>query len=354
MAEKLSLKELKAENAALEAATTDAQVENKKEIVEDEYVEVKESNEVAVEEESESNDANDEEAIVEDWMQTEDAETSEDDHKSGFVPNQKAADRRKKAKALKGELKDTKDENEELRERLAALEAGNAPQAPQEVKLPARPTREQFDYDDDAYDAAVDDWNDKKLDLKLKNHTQTSQQEASQQQQAKQAQEAQDKHVSDHYERAQKLVDDNKITAESYQNADKVVRMTVDNIFKGRGDNIVNGLIATLNNLGEGSEKVLYQLGVNPSVMGQFQNMLINDPTGMAASAYLGKLQANISTPKKRRSQAPTPGSKVDGEGGQGGKFGTLQKQYNKLEGIQERISFKRKAKKDGVDVTKW
>jgi len=356
VAELLSLKALKAENAAKEEAAKNLPVDDKTEIIKDEYVEVDETNAPVIDEESASNEATDDDTVIESWMQTEEAETSDDDLKTGFVPNEAAANRRRKGKALKGELKEVKSENEVLLARISALESGTAPQAEVKEALPSRPTREQHDFDDDAYDAAIDEWNDKRFDLKLKSHAQTSQQETNQTQQLQAAQETQDKHVGDHYERAQKLVDEGRITTESYQGADKLVRLTVENIFPGRGDMITNGLISTLNSLGEGSEKVLYQLGVNPTVMSKFQSLLMTDKSGMAVAAYLGKLQADISTPKKRRSQAPNPGSRVEGEGGGGGKDGSLQKQYNKIDSgnIQARISFKRKAKKSGTDTRNW
>lgn len=353
---KQSLKELKAENAAAEEAAKDIKVDDNKEIVKDDYVEVEETKVEVEESKPEGEDADGDKSEIESWMQTEEAEASEDDQKSGFVPNHEAASRRRKSKALKGELKESKSENEELKARIAALESGTAPQAEVKETLPPRPTREEHLFDDDAYDAAIDEWNDKKFDFKLKNHTQASQQETNQTQQLQAAQKTQDKHVGDHYERAQKLVDDGKITTEAYQNADRLVRTTIESVFPGRGDQITNGLISTLNALGEGSEKVMFQVGVNPAVMSQFQSLLMSDNTGMAASAYLGKLQANISTPQKKRSRAPTPGSKVEGEGGGGGKDGSLQKQYNKIDSndIQARISFKRKAKKGGVDTKQW
>ena len=120
----ITLDELKAENAAKEAEANNALIEDNKEIIEDEYVEVKE--EIKADEVESSTEDNDEkEAELESWQLTEDTETSEDDQKSGFVPNHEAAKRRKQAKALKGELNDTKSENEELKARIAALENGS-------------------------------------------------------------------------------------------------------------------------------------------------------------------------------------------------------------------------------------
>lgn len=353
MAELLSLKELKAQNAEVSELNEDLPVDDKKEVIKDEYIEVDKQIEAAtdkVEPEKEGLTK----AEVESWMQTDEAETSEDDQTSGFVPNEKYANRRKNTKALKGELNDTKDENEELRARLAALESGNAPQAPVVDKLPPRPTREQFEYDDDKYDVAIDEWNDKKFDLKLKTHNQTSQTDNQKQQQQEAQQESQRKNLDDHYGRAQKLVEDGKVTSESYQKADLVVRRSLESISPGNGDNMANTLISTLNALGAGSEKVMFQLGVNPKKMQELQDKLVNDPSGLSASAFLGQLQSQVQTPSTRRSQTPKPGAKVEGEGGAGGKLGTLQKQYSKLTEPQDRISFKRKAKKEGVDVSQW
>ena len=165
---------------------------------------------------------------------------------------------------------------------------------------------------------------------------------------------AKKKSLDDHYERAAKLVSQGKVTEESFKGADKTVRMTLEAMYPGQGDSSADALISTLDSLGAGSEKVMYQLGVNPSKMQELQSKLTADPSGMLACAYLGQLQAEIQTPSKRRSQAPAPSSKADGEGGSAGKGGSLQKAYDKADGSQERITIKRKAKLQGVDVSNW
>jgi hypothetical protein len=281
-------------------------------------------------------------------MQSEEAETSEDEKKGGFVPNHEAAKRRNKAKALRGELKEKDTELEELRKQVAALSSPQAqvPQADTTPKLP------DDLYDDDAMRKYHNDmvafnksgFNQYKID----NERQAREQQVVAKQQAMNTS------LDSHYERAQKLIDDGKITTESYQNADRNVRTALSAVSNGNGDQVTNLLISTLNSLGQDSEKVLYQLGVNPAKLQELQRLFSDDPTGLTATAYVGGLQKEISSPNKRRSQAPSPANKVDGEGGKGGKFGTLQKQYNKLSEPQERISFKRKAKKDGVDTKNW
>ncbi len=352
-----TLHELKAENAAKEENNEDKQVNDLQGADKDEFVEVDESGAEVKTESKATEDGAKDKVEIESWMQAEETETSEDEKQGGFKPNHEAASRRKKSKALRGELNDTKDENAELKARIAALESGDAPKAEQQEQLAPRPTREQFDFDDEAYDAAVDDWNDKKLDMRLNAHTENSQAKAQQESQQRAQQETLTKNLDSHYERAQKLIDDGKITEESFRNSDVVVRRSMESIFPNGGNQIADSLISTLNSLGDGSEKVMYQLGVNPSKMQELQNLLVKDPSGLSAMGFLGQLQANITTPKPRRSQTPSPGSKVDGEGGNNGAAGTLKKQYDKMgdnDDIQGRITLKRKARKDGVDTSNW
>lgn len=352
--ENLSLKELKAQNATLDAVKKDEPVVELQEVNKDEYVEVDESN-VEVKAKAEvTEDGADEKVEIESWMQTEDAETSDDEKKGGFQPNAEAATRRKQNKALRGSLKTVEDENTQLLERIAALEAGNAPHKPEANQLAPRPTREQFDFDDDKYDAAVDNWNDDKLTRKLDERDNLTHNKSQQAQQQKAQQDFVTKNLDSHYEKAQKLIDDGKITEESFRNSDTLVRRSIDNLFKGQGNQMTDAMISTLNTLGEGSEKVMYQLGVNPAKMQELSNLLANDPSGLSAMGFLGRMQATITSPNKRRSQTPAPGSKVEGEGGNGGKAGTAQKAYDKAGTSQERISMKRKAKREGIDTSKW
>lgn len=351
--ENLSLKELKAQNESKEEASQDEIIKDTKEDIQEETVKPNKSIESVDEETEVSEDATEEKPETEGWMQTEEAETSDDD-KSGFIPNHEAAKRRKQAKALRGQLSDVKDENQELKERIAALETGSAPRSESIPDLLPRPTREQHDWDDDAYDAAIDNWNDKRFEAKLNAHSQTNQQQSQKEAQQRVQTEALTKNVNSHYERAQKLVDDGKVNAESYQNADKMFRLEMDAMFKGEGNQVTDNLISTLSSLGDGSEKVIYQLGVNPAKMNELKTHLTNDPSGLSAMAFLGRLQSEIQTPIKKRSQAPKPGAKVDGESGNAGNAGAMAKEYAKSTSVQYRISLKRKARKQGVDVSNW
>ena len=57
---------------------------------------------------------------------------------------------------------------------------------------------------------------------------------------------------------------------------------------------------------------------------------------------------------RTKNSQAPAPGSHVEGEGGNDGKAGALHKQYQKAANVQERISLKRAARQQKVDTRNW
>jgi len=352
-----TLKELKAENAAAEAPAIDAQVEDKKEIIKDEYVAADEQVK-ADDTGSKPEDEGKQEVELEDWQLTEEAETSEDEQKGGFVPNHEAAKRRKKNQALRGEIKEKDSELDELRKKVEGYESGNNQTQKVTTEKP-RPKKDDFwDHDDpeDAFTDALVDWKIEKNQVKetaKANDTATKANQANQQQAFA---DTQKKNLDAHYERAQKLVDDSKVTEESFRNADILVRQALDSIKPGYGDMLTNSLISTLNSLGDGSEKVMYQLGVNPAKLQELQSKLITDPSGLSASMFLGQLQAKAQTPSKRRSQAPAPGSKVEGEGGNNGNVSTLQKQYNKIDSndVQARISFKRKAKKSGTDTKNW
>lgn len=342
MAEHLSLKELKEENAKKEADKVEVTESEQTEEVTTATTEEVETEAAEVE--------SDDETEVESWMQTEEA-NSDDDQKGGFKPNHEAAKTRKR---LKAKLNEKDDELESMREELERLRAGKTEQ-PATNQLPPRPKREDFDYDDDAYDAAVDDWNDKKLDARLSTHTQKSVENQQQEAQQKAHNQRMESNLNGHYSRVDKLVGSGKVSQDSYDAAETNVRNAMERIHLGAGDKVSDNLINTLNNIGEGSEKVMYQLGVNPSKLAELESKIAADPSGFTAVAYLGALQAKVSEPTRRRSQAPKPGSKVEGESGASGKAGSMQKAYNKAgDDIQSRINLKRQAKAQGIDTSNW
>ena len=346
-----SLKELKAENGGEVEPIVDEPVEQPKEELQDEYVEVDENLKPVEEEPEAEKEEAKEEPEIESWMQTDEA-TSEE---SGFTPNHEAAKRRKQNKALRTTVAEKESEIEQLKRQVEQLSTGQVTtQQPQAETLPPRPTREQFDFDDDAYDKAVDEWNDKKLDLKFNSFNQSNlkkQQEEAQKQQMQQAQAKVNEAVDSHYERASELVSAGKVDATKYQQADKNLRMAMETVFPKQGDSLTDNLISKL---GEGSEKILYSLGVNNTKLAELQSRMINDPSGLSAAVYLGELKSELGAPKKRRSQARKPAKHVSGDAQTSDSHAKLHKKYDKMTSVQERISFKRKARADGVDVSNW
>lgn len=341
MAEKLTLAELKAKNAAEEEAEQETEV-----------VEVEEQQdtkvtiapvETTVEEVEDDADEEESEA-VESWMQEEVA-TPDDDGDSGFKPNREAAAVRKK---LKAKLHEKDDELESLKAEIERLKSGSTTAPQTELK---RPKLEDFDYDEEAYNAAMDDYYDKRVETKLESKQSVQQQREAAERQKKALEEAVDRH----YTRAAKLVEEGKVSEEKYTQADRAVRESFERIAKGNGDNIVDSLIKTLDSLGEGSEKVFYQLGVNPAKMQEVANLFATDPSGLSTVAYLGKLQASIQSPTKRKSSAPAPSPELKGSGSTKTPGEALLRRYKKAgNNVQARLDIKREAKRQGIDTRNW
>lgn len=346
MTEKLSLEQLKAKNAE-ETAETEIQPAKDKPV--EEYVEEEtETEAVEVETESTAGDEQEEEAKTESWMQSGEEATPESND-TGWKPNSTYAAKRKKFKDLRGQLEEKDDELETLRQENAQLKQGK----PAEVAQPKpMPTMEGSDYDESKYQAAMQEWMQSAVQEQARNVITSTQTETEQQRQVQAQQQAVETALNSHYEAAGKLVESGKITAQSFQNADRAVRNAVDQIFPGGGDQITDRLFSTLTMVGEGSEKVMYQLGVNPSAMQKLQTLLTNDPSGVAASVYLGQLQSGITSPTNRKSNAPRPAKQVNGD--TTAKQSALQKQYEKAADPQTRITVKRQAKSQGIDTSNW
>lgn len=342
----ISLKQLKEENAEPKVDESLSQ-----EVTQELQTDVAEL-EVIKENVAEDADGNKTEVEVESWMQTEEANSEKDDHKTGFKPNHEAAKTRKR---LTAKIQEKDSELEIAQAEIARLKQSQS--SPKTITPTARPKRDDFDFDDDLYDAAVDKWNDERFEQKLNSHSQQSLDKKTEESQIQAQEKLVEGRLNDHYGRVNKLVAEGKLTQDAYEGAEISVRTTLNNAFNGNGDVITNNIISTLNSIGEGSEKVIYQLGVNPAKLAKLQELLASDQTGLSATAYLGSLQSQITEPTKRRSTSPKPGAKVDGEGGGNGPAGTMKKAYDKAGqsgDIQARISTKRKAKAQGVDVSNW
>lgn len=338
-----TLEELKRENEAEEKAETETETEVEEESPEEteEVTEGKETEETSETEESESTDD------VEPWMQSE--EQTSEENESLSVPVAKHASLRRR---LKGELREQKSENEALRAEIEELKAKITPPGQPAVTtdqgVGPRPKLEDFDFDDDKYNAALDDWLDKRVDAKLERHTQQHVQTSQQQQATQRLQAA----VDSHYERAEQLIEKAGIAPDVYQAADATVRGMFENMRPGQGDLIADQVISTL---GEGSEKVMYYLGRNKNALLDLQNAMLDDPTGMKAMAKLGRISADVTAPRKKQSTAPKPSAQIRGDEAVKGDANSWHKKYKKAgDNIQDRINIKISAKRAGVDVSNW
>ncbi len=160
--------------------------------------------------------------------------------------------------------------------------------------------------------------------------------------------------VDQHYERAAKLSEKSNISAEAYQASDLKVRQSVESLFPKGGDLIIDSIIARL---GDGSEKVMYSLGVNKSRLAKFVQSLEADSTGIAAAMYLGELKTQLDAPGKRTTKAKKPASQIKGDRTVSGTEKSLKRKYDKAvkDGdMQARLNARRAAKEAKVDITNW
>ena len=349
----ISLDELKAENEAGEINLESNQDMNEQDALDVENVE----DDIETRSDDLSNtdivDESEESEELEGWQQTDD-DTSESDQ-SGFKPNAEAAKKRKQNKALRGTVKERDSEIELLRKEMAELKAGNATTAISSApQLEPRPKIEDFDYDEERFQDASDDWHDKRIEQKFSSlSASTNQKQAQEQAQAKAMQDQQNS-INDHYARAEKLVEQGKVSKDDYRNADTNVRRALESVFPNAGDKTADAIISTLNSLGEGSEKVMYQLGRNNNRLNEIIGVAQSDPSGLKLMAHLGKLHSDVQDPKKRRTNAPKPTSKLTGDAAASSNHGTLFKRWSKATHPQDRVDLKAKAKAAGEDVSSW
>jgi hypothetical protein len=249
----------------------------------------------------------------------------------------------------KGRIKDRDEENERLRaeneEFKRVQSAQNAPAAD-----PVRPKQDDFDTDEEytgAWEKYQDDVAQTRYDrLDRQRSLRTSQDGMVA---------ARDKAVDVHYDRVDKLLTDSGISPEVYKSADQKVRESVEAIVPKQGDLITDQMIA---HLGDGSEKVIYYLGRNKGALGEFERLLVKDPSGIRAAVFLGTQKERLSgTPKKMKSTASPPASEIRGDANTGTKGRAFKNRYDAAHGkgnIQAAYNAKKEAKAAGVNTKEW
>lgn len=326
-----TLEEHKADRLAEEEAlalksTQDDEVEAEEEAPEETETETEVS--------ADTEDEVETEAEPEDWMQSE----ADDSQSNDKIPDAAwgAARKSYKEKASRSEEKH-KAEVDELKRKVEELSKAPAPQA---IAPTGRPKREDF-YDrenpDDSYDDAMYEWRGAQ--------DRASNQRRDQDRSIEERKSKLSLAVDDHYSRAEKLAASG-ITAEAYSGADEIVRNQI-------GTPIVDELISAI---GEGSEKVLYSLGRNPTKLAELQGLLASDPSGSKAMFYLGKMASTFSA-TKRKSLAPAPATNVSGDKQKSRSEGAQKKAYaaaHKSNNSQKAWNIKKEAKAAGVNTNDW
>lgn len=328
-----TLEELKAENAK-EQAAEQAAIEAAQKVEEAAEAEPEPEPEPEGEPEAEA------ELTTEAWMQPEEGEQEQE---AKFTDSDAAAIRRKyKAKAAE---KDS--EIETLRKEIDALKQAKTPA--QQQSLPGKPDRESF--------ATVEEYVDALTDYKLMMSQQqaNSQQTAEAKKQAAQARwDAVNREVDAHYTRVHELATKSNIAPETYKAAETRVRMAVASVFPDSADAVVDELIASL---GVGSEKVLYKIGISPSLQEKLVEKFKADPNGLKATVYLTELKSSMNAAVKRETTAPEPIERIQGDKANGQTSEKLMRQYkeaHKKHDGQLAFNIKRDAKKAGIDVSRW
>jgi len=330
-----TLEELKKENAAIPPVVeAEPEVEIKEDVTEPAPVVEEAAKEPEIEEKAPETD-NDA------WLK------SEPDPEPKFTDSDVAAVRRKyQAKAA-----ETAAENDQLRAEVEELKkiVKSAPQT-QPVTPANKPKRVDFE-DEDEYIEALTDY---KISVARGSDKASEDAKAAKTRQQEQAEKVA-KAVDAHYLRAVKLAEKSGIKEEAYQSADLNVRRSINDVFPGGGDVITDALISSL---GEGSEKVFYNIGVNPSRRAKLTELLREDNSGIKAATFLGELKAQLNAPSKRESAAPAPADQISGDVTNGNnKARDLREKYRKAHekgDLQTAFNIKKDAKAAGHDVKSW
>lgn len=260
-------------------------------------------------------EASDETAASED-AGTEQAEPS--GKKMVEVPSKTLHKLRADRRAEKEEKERLQKQNEELLRQLSLV--GNV----QKAEPATVPTLESCDYDESKYQAALVQYQQQTLEQKLAEIEQKRLQE----QRAKIVQQQLEQSVAEHYQRVETL----GVSVDEFIPAEKTLRDTF-------GDVAIDQMIDAI---GEGSEKVVYHLGLNQSERDKVAQLVQQDPSGLKAMTYLGRLAVKLSSeaPQKKISQAPAADRPVSG-GSTPNTGGAILKRLKQLDGMANRDQFR-------------
>ena len=235
------------------------------------------------------------------------------------VPVSKLAKLRQDRRTAREEQERLQRQNDELIQKLQLL--GSNGQQAQSVSVP---TLESCDYDEGKYAEAMGKWQTQNLERQLAEVENRRAQEARQKAMQSQLEES----VMQHYQRVAKL----GVAEDQYIPAEQALRDTF-------GDLAVEQLIDAI---GEGSERVIFHLGLNQEERAKLGQLVQQDPSGLKAVAYATKLAAKLSAEpaQKKISQAPEPDRAVSGGSVTNG--GAIIKRLKQLDGMSNRDQFRK------------
>ncbi len=348
-----SLDDLKAENAQAELAAkgenTSEEVDTEtppKAVEEETGGGVVENEPAGTETASETGTEETGDDETEAWMQGDGHESqAEKKFTDGDVGRAKQKYGAKLEKKFNAELEAERQEKERLAAQVRELQN----QKPTDL---SHPKREDYYDKEDPEGAYLEALADYKVETRLAEAQARTSANQLEQQQAEQ-QRVISQSVDQHYDRVAELAEKSNISPDTYRNAELNVRAAVDAVIPEGGDLITDAFISRL---GEGSERVLYNLGINTSRRNEFQKRLQSDPSGIDAAMYLAELKAKLTTPSKRQTNAPKPAAELKGDG-PSGQNKTLKKRYDaahKSGDGQVAFQAKMEAKKQGVDTSTW
>lgn len=343
-----TLAEMKARLAAEDSKPEELAEEVVEETIEDTEIEAKDTDSNV-----EETDEKDKQTETEDWMKSED-----EPEKKSFADPKAAAIRYKERSKWEGKVNQANEERERLR--LENEELKRKLETAPVISNIKEPKQEDFDTDAEYQKALIGH----QFRLERENYDrQNSEIEA------RRRKEAQDREIQSateaHYERAAVLSEKSGIKPETYKAADFNFRETIrqqikegvnapDDIVTQAADRIADILIA---NLGIGSEKVIYSIGINSTKQAKIRELLKKDPQGLSLSAYLGEQKALLSVPVKRETKAVPPMDEIQGDRkGGASQAGKLKKEFDVAveKDPQKAFEMKRTAKAKGVDVSRW
>lgn len=266
------------------------------EVEEQEKVEPEEVSEVDEDEEPEETEEDETEEPTEqdESEEDEDSETEEDEGED-FIsidgetpPSQEEEEDNKPApkwvKDLRKQNRERAEENRRLKAELEQLRNGEKEEPP--VTLPDKPKLSDYDYDEEEFDKAVEQWHDKKVSFETK---QRQEREAKEQVQAEQQKQAEA--IKNNYDKSK-----NALRVRDYDVVEEIV-----------SDKLPTDLQNVILLAADNPAAVVYALGKNASKLEELSK--VTDPLRFAKE--LGKLEGKLKV--ERRKAPPAPEKKVKG-----------------------------------------